>query len=229
MSERVKINALVLLGINLLVPLLVFFIKSDWIQPFLFAFASLLLLYYGKVRRWILFLVAFIILGFLAEMSIQVGNSFMDFMAMTFFIFYRFIPMLMVGSMLFFDYHTSEILSSLQSVYLPRKMVIAITIAIRYIPTFREEFHLIKNCMRLRGIEFSWKRPIRSFSYFITPQLFRCSLLAEELTAAGMIKGIDSDCRRTSIFDYGWHWRDTLVSGAFLLGIGVIAWVGGLS
>lgn len=229
MKERVKINALVLLGINLLVPLLVFFIKSEWIQPFLFAFASLLLLYYGKVKRWILFLIAFIILGFLAEMSIRFGNSFMDFMAMTFFIFYRFIPMLMVGSMLFFDYHTSEILSSLQSVYLPRKMVIAITIAIRYIPTFREEFHLIKNCMRLRGIDFSWKRPIRSFSYFITPQLFRCSLLAEELTAAGMIKGIDSDRRRTSIFDYGWHWHDTLVSCAFLLGIGVIAWIGGLS
>lgn len=229
MKERVKINALVLLGINLLVPLLVFFIKSEWIQPFLFAFASLLLFYYGKVRRWILFLIAFLVLGFLAEASIRFGNSFMDFIGMTFFIFYRFIPMLMIGSMLFFDYHTSEILSSLQAIRLPRKMVIAITIAIRYIPTFREEFHLIKNCMRLRGIEFSWKKPIRSFSYFITPQLFRCSLLAEELTSAGMIKGIDSTCRRTSIFDYGWHLRDTIVSGAFVLGTVLIAWVGGLS
>ncbi|MDO4711955.1 MAG: energy-coupling factor transporter transmembrane component T [Peptostreptococcaceae bacterium] len=228
MNKRVKINALVLLGINLLIPLLVLVIKSDRIQPFLFGFASLLLLYYGKLRRWFMFLIAFVVLGFLAMESIKFGNAFMDLMAMTFFIFYRFIPMLMIGSMLFFDYHTSEILSSLQAVYLPRKMVIAITIAIRYIPTFREEFRLIKNCMRLRGIEFSWRRPIQSFSYFITPQLFRCALLAEELTAAGLTKGIDSPCRRTSIFEYGWHWYDTMVSMAFILGAVLTAWCEGV-
>lgn len=227
-NEKPKINALILLGTNLLVPILVLLVKSQWLQFFLFTFASVLLLYYGKIKRWLYFLGLFAALGFLATMSLRFEGSVMDFVSMTCFIFYQFIPLMMIGSMLFFDYHTSEILSSLQSIRLPRKIVIAITIAIRYIPTFREEFHLIKNCMRLRGIEFSWRRPIQSFSYFITPQLFRCSLLAEELTSAGLTKGIDSTCRRSSIFDYGWHWYDSAVAGILVVGSLLMIRYGGI-
>ncbi len=227
MKEQVKLNVLVLLGINLLLPILLSIYRSEWMVPYVFVFASLILLYYKKTRRFFKFLSAFVLFRLLGTISISVSASWLSFFEMTFFIFYQFIPMLMIGSLLFFDYQTSEILSALQSIHLPRKIIIAITIAIRYVPTFREEFRLIKNCMQLRGIGFSWKKPIQSFSYFIVPQLFRCSLLAEELTSAGLTKGIDSGCKRTSIFEHGWHWYDTMAFSGFLLGMLAIIRFGG--
>lgn len=55
--------------------------------------------------------------------------------------------------------------------------------------------------MRLRGIRFTLRRPLQSFSYFLVPQLFRCMLLKEEITAACYTKGIDCKQRRSSYFD----------------------------
>ncbi|MDO5095151.1 MAG: energy-coupling factor transporter transmembrane component T [Peptostreptococcaceae bacterium] len=224
-----KLNVLVLLGVNLLLPILLSMYRSEWTIPYVFVFASMIMLYYKKTRRFFKYLIAFVIFRFLATMPIPESAMWLSFFSMTFFIIYQFLPMMMIGSLLFFDYQTSEILSALQSIHLPRKIIIAITIAIRYVPTFREEFRLIKNCMYLRGIGFSWKKPIQSFSYFIVPQLFRCSLLAEELTSAGLTKGIDSKCKRTSIFEHGWHWYDTVVFGGFLLGMFFVIRYGGSS
>lgn len=227
LNYKNKLNVLVLLGINLLLPIFLSVFRSEWTIPYVFSFAGMVMLYYGKTRRFLKFLAAFAVFRLIISIPIPDSAAWLSFFSMTFFIFYQFIPMLMIGTLLFFDYQTSEILSALQSIRLPRKIIIAITIAIRYVPTFREEFRLIKNCMYLRGIGFSWRKPVQSFSYFIVPQLFRCSLLAEELTSAGLTKGIDSKCKRTSIFEHGWHWYDTVVLGGFLLGMFFIIRYGG--
>ena len=99
------------------------------------------------------------------------------------------------------DYTTAEILSALESLRLPKSIIIASTITLRYIPTFRTEFSYIKESMRLRGFSFSFLHPIRSFRFFVVPQLFRCMALSEEVTAAGMVKGIDNPNRRSSYYE----------------------------
>ena len=101
----------------------------------------------------------------------------------------------------------------------PRVLVVAVTITLKYIPTFKREFSYITESMRLRGIGFTWKKPIKSFKYFIIPQLFRCAALAEEVTAAGLVKGIDAPMRRTSYYEEKATFADVAVFALFLIGL----------
>jgi energy-coupling factor transport system permease protein len=98
-------------------------------------------------------------------------------------------------------------------------IVIAVTITLKYIPTFKREFSYILESMRLRGINFTIKHPIKSFQYFIVPQLFRCAALAEEVTAAGYVKGIDVPVKRTSYFEEKVRVPDVAVLALFLVGL----------
>ena len=112
-----------------------------------------------------------------------------------------FLPCMVMALVLVKDYTTAEILSALESLRLPKSIIIAATITLRYIPTFKTEFSYIKESMRLRGFSFSYLHPVRSFRFFIVPQLFRCMALSEEITAAGMVKGIDNPNRRSSYYE----------------------------
>ena len=69
--------------------------------------------------------------------------------------FMQFIPCLIMASILIWDYNSTEILSALDPVHLPKSFVVAVTVALRYIPTFKREFDYIKESMRLRGIPYT--------------------------------------------------------------------------
>ena len=135
----------------------------------------------------------------------------------------QFLPCLMMATILFKDYTTAELLSTLEKLPLPRNLVVAVIITLRYVPTFKREFGYIKESMRLRGIAFTLKKPIESFRYFIVPQLFRCTALAEEVTSAGLVKGIDANIKRTSYYEQKCRKSDAFL--AILLIIGIM-WAG---
>ena len=224
-----KIHALVLISINLIIPFAAMFAHNILVTYYLFLFSSGILLWFGNVRRFLKFLLAFAIFGISHYILQSLKMPHLDMIAMTLFILFHFLPLMMIASLLFYDYNPSEILSSLQPLRIDRRIIIALTIALRYIPTFQAEFKWMKTSMAMRGIAFTWKHPIRSFSYFITPQLFRCSLLAEELTAAGISKGIEHKAMRTSIYNIRWKTSDTALLVGFLTGfVAIVVWGGQL-
>ena len=137
-----------------------------------------------------------------------------------------FIPSILIAILIVTEYNSSEILSALQRLHLPKIFIIGLTITIRYIPTFKWEFSIIKQAMNIRGVKFSIFHPIRTFEYLIVPQLFRCVSLSMELTAAGLTKGIGSADNRTSYFYNKLGITDYFVLAIFL--IGTIAIIGGL-
>ena len=51
------------------------------------------------------------------------------------------------------------------------------------------------------------------------PQLFRCAALAEEVTAAGLVKGIDAPGRRTSYYEERFSFMDIAVMTVFIFGL----------
>lgn len=136
-----------------------------------------------------------------------------------------FLPCILIAILIVTDYNSSEILSALQRLHLPKIFIIGLTVTIRYIPTFRREFLIIKQAMHIRGVRFSVLHPLRTFEYLLVPQLFRCVSLSSELTAAGLTKGIASDQKRTSYFADNFHKVDYIL---FIFGtIGLIVIVGG--
>ncbi|MCR4733044.1 MAG: energy-coupling factor transporter transmembrane protein EcfT [Lachnospiraceae bacterium] len=212
-----KVNPMVLLLLNLLVPTMYIFIHGAYLQMFFMVFCSVLLLVTGNIKSLVVSLVFY---GGIYEicyvgMQIALLRGIVGF----FVILIQFIPCLMLASILVTKYSSTQLLSALEAFHLPRVLVIATTITLKFFPTFRREFSYIRESMRLRGIAFSWKRPVESFRYFIAPQLFRCAALAEEVTAAGLVKGMDMPVKRTSYFEVKLRYTDALVLIVFVAGI----------
>ena len=219
--KAIKINPSLVLFFNILIPTLFMFMAAYPLNYVLMVFASLVLLLSGKIKRTLIFI---IIYGLFLGISTFFMNVFQVGGIVIFLsIMMQFLPCLMMATILFKDYTTAELLSTLEKLPLPRNFVVAVIITLRYVPTFKREFGYIKESMRLRGIAFTWKKPIESFRYFIVPQLFRCTALAEEVTSAGLVKGIDANIKRTSYYEQKFRKSDTFL--ALLLIIGIM-WAG---
>lgn len=223
-----KLHPLIFFIINLIVPVMSMFRSSAYMPYYLFAVAAIFLILYKEERRLLKGLTFFVLFGVLARITISSDIAYIRLTSMMFFVSFYFIPLSLFASLLFFNYNPSEILSALQAIGLNRKFIIMVTITLRYMPSFFNEFRIMRGNMAMRGIKISWKHPIKSFGYFITPQLFRCSMLAEELTGAGLTKGIDNRTKRSSIFQNKWQLSDSLVLCLFFIGFGLTIYFGGV-
>ncbi|MGP1611814.1 MAG: energy-coupling factor transporter transmembrane component T [Catonella sp.] len=219
--KAIKINPSLVLFFNLLIPTLFMFMAAYPLNYILMVFASLVLVIGGKLKRT---LILIFIYGLLWGGNVLFSTVFsIGSLAIFCVLMMQFMPCVMMATILFRDYTTAELLSALERLPLPRNLVVAVIITLRYVPTFKREFGYIKESMRLRGIAFTWKKPIESFRYFIVPQLFRCTVLAEEVTSAGLVKGIDANIRRSSYYEQRFKKSDGLL--VILLIIGIV-WAG---
>lgn len=200
--KKVHINPLILIIYNFFAPLCMMSQPLFYTRPFFLLVSSLFLLLEGKWKRLLKFYLALIILYAIFYYSYFLPKGQLKtFSYSTMVVWMSFVPVLMCASILIFDDTPSEIISSLEKLHLPKTFIIALTITIRYIPTFQKEFKVMKEAMQLRGLDYSYKHPFKRFEYFIVPQLFRSMLVAEELTAAGLTKGIKAPIKRTSFID----------------------------
>ena len=215
--SRIRINPVVLILINVIAPSMYILINGKYLQYFLLAFASFVLILMGRFKRLAGMLAVYGIMMGIYMVTIQDDRA--KFIGLFLIVLAQSVPCLVLASVLVSKYNSAELLAALETMRIPRMMVVAVTITLKYIPTFSREFKLIKESMRLRGIEFTLKKPIRSFKYFVVPQLFRCAALAEEVTAAGMVKGIDAPVRRSSYFEERVRWSDAMIMVIFVLGL----------
>ena len=215
--NRRKINPLTLIIINAVLPVVTMFFPTDKsiIIGLCLGYTALLIARRYKTALktliWVSLGIIFILLN-----SFYIKSSVLGMMInMTVY----FTPCILIAVLIVTDYNSSEILSALQRLHLPK-------IFIRYIPTFRREFRIIKQAMHIRGVEFSMKHPLRTFEYLLVPQLFRCVSLSAELTAAGLTKGIATKEKRTSYFDNRFHGVDYMMFA--IGGVGMVLIIGGL-
>lgn len=214
---KLNINPLVLIVINVLSPTMYIFLKGTYLQYFLAVFALMVLIFMGCLK---------VLLGYLAVYALMqavifAGTYFspVSSFSLFFVVLIQTVPCFVLAAALISRYTSAELLSSLETLRIPRTLVVAVTITLKYIPTFRREFKYILESMRLRGISFSIRRPIKSFQYFVVPQLFRCAALSEEVTAAGLVKGIDAPVRRSSYFEQKIRFSDIIILAIFFAGI----------
>ena len=215
--KALKVNPVVLILINVIAPSMYIFLNGKYLEYFLLIFSSVLLLLMGRYKRMLGLLVVFF--SMIGIYLITIDHDATKFWGLFFVVLAQSVPCIALASILVSKYNSAQLLSALETMRIPRVLVVAVTITIKYIPTFKREFGLIKESMRLRGISFTWKKPIRSFQYFIVPQLFRCAALAEEVTAAGMVKGIDAPKRRSSYFEEKIRWSDVMILAVFVMGL----------
>lgn len=98
-----------------------------------------------------------------------------------------------------------ELACALQRAHLPRHGIIALCIALRFFPTMAGEFRAVAEAMRVRGMAITpisvVTQPVRVMENLLVPVMSRLSIVADELSNAAIVRGMDSLRPRTSYYD----------------------------
>ena len=97
----------------------------------------------------------------------------------------------------------NEFLSAMARLRCPRKLTIPLAVMLRYLPTIREDWHFIRDAMRLRDVSPSlWgflRAPAMTVNCLYVPLLSAASRAADELSIAAVTRGIENPKLRTCL------------------------------
>ena len=98
-----------------------------------------------------------------------------------------------------------EFLYAMARLHFPKKLTIPIAVMLRYLPTIREDWHFIKDAMRLRDVSPSLlgflKAPAMTVNCIYVPLLTAASKAADELSIASVTRGIENPKPRTCLVE----------------------------
>ena len=140
----------------------------------------------------------------------------------------KFLPFLMAAMVIFTKVDTKSVVSSLNKMKLPKGIMLGFTVAVRFLPTIKKEMTIITNSMKMRGIEIGTKNiffhPIQSLEYALVPVLFRATSLADDMTAAALVKGAESPKTAAELFKIKFGIIDYVfaLSSIFVVGAAII-------
>ena len=140
----------------------------------------------------------------------------------------KFLPFLMAAMVIFNKVDTKSLVSSLNKMKLPKGIMLGFTVAVRFLPTIKKEMTIITTSMKMRGIEIGTKNiffhPIQSLEYALVPVLFRATSLADDMTAAALVKGAESPKTSAELFKIKFGIIDYVfaLSSIFVVGAAII-------
>ncbi|MDO5574341.1 MAG: energy-coupling factor transporter transmembrane component T [bacterium] len=121
----------------------------------------------------------------------------------------------MLGLSLTRTMSTGEIIETLEKLKIPRMLIIPFAVTLRYLPTVKAELGFIRESLKLRGIDTSFpafvKSPVKWMEYMLVPVLMRSLRLADELSAAAMVRGIENHTARAWLYPREYHAEKSLV------------------
>ena len=112
-----------------------------------------------------------------------------------------------------------EFLSAMARLRVPKKLTIPIAVMLRYLPTIREDWHFIKDAMRLRDVSPTFigfmKAPAMTVNCIYVPLLTAASKAADELSIASVTRGIENPKPRTCLVNIQMKAADWLAMTLF--------------
>lgn len=118
----------------------------------------------------------------------------------------------------------SELMASMEQLYLPRGLIISLCVMLRYMPCLRKDVENIGVAMHMRGIRTglgALLTPMKSLEYVFVPLLSGASVMADDLSMAAYTRGVDIPGRKSRYFACRLGWADALV---FSLLAALIVW-----
>lgn len=101
----------------------------------------------------------------------------------------------MAGKYLIQTSDVGDIITSMDTVHVPRAITIPVAVMFRFFPSFKEEHHHIKQAMKIRGI--TLKNPLRYGEYVSVPLLILSSTIADDIAMAAETRGIGIEGEKT--------------------------------
>ena len=128
----------------------------------------------------------------------------------------KMLPCLMIGGLLISTLSLREIIAALRWFHVPQKLIIAISVTLRYFPAIKEEVAHIRDALRLRSIS-----GMEKVEATLVPLMISATNTAEELSAAAVTRGIENPVKKTSLIRLQMHifdWVIISVGGLFAVG-----------
>ncbi|GAU75842.1 energy-coupling factor transporter transmembrane component T [Fusibacter sp. 3D3] len=201
-----KIDPRTLFILNVLFCITMFIVSSEMANHLCFTIAFLLMVTVKMYKKAFAFAASYLAIVFLNYFFLMYpfGNAKLLF-SLLFYLFSKFIPIVMIASILVNTIKTSEMITAIEKMKLPKGIMLAIIVAFRFVPTIQSEMAFSKESMHLRGIGISFKNilryPVRTVEYSLIPLLFRSLKISEELTATALTRGVEHDVKRSAYFD----------------------------
>lgn len=198
----IKLNPLTLVILNILFPVVIFLGKGVIYETICLLIAVAVLIIYKRYLQILKFVIGYLIFLSLAYL-LSISNVILiaDLFGTLVYIILRMIPVMMIAYILVKDIKSNELLSAFEQIHLPKKIMLSITVALRFFPTYKLEIKMIRESLKMRNINLSIKQPLKFLEYWLVPVLMRINLIAEEMTATAMTKGVESPIRRTSFYN----------------------------
>jgi len=178
------------------------------------ALTVVLALYLSLQGLWkaaLTFLLGMMLLAVAYAVSVSAGVTVLDFVAFMLSLLLRTLPVAMAAYPLGFV-PSGRLIASLQRLHLPKGLLIALAVALRFLPMLRLEYEAVQTSARLRGLSASklknWRNPLQMFEYRIVPLLMRSLKIADELAASASVRGIEAPGKRTSVYTIGLNLQD---------------------
>lgn len=118
----------------------------------------------------------------------------------------------------------SEFLSAMNRIHAPKKFVITFAVMLRYIPTIQEDWHFVKDAMRMRDVSPSLggflSHPGMTVECIYVPLMMMASKAADELSIASVTRGIENPNPRTCLVQIKCgiaDWMAMLIAVAFFI------------
>lgn len=128
----------------------------------------------------------------------------------------RMFPCLMVGSLMIHTISLREFIVGMRRLRIPQKLIIPVSVTLRYFPAIREEAGYIRDAMRLRNV-----RGLAKVEAMVVPLMVSATGTAEELSAAAVTRGIEDPVKKTSLVELHisvWDWLFVFAAVVFLIG-----------
>lgn len=124
----------------------------------------------------------------------------------------RMFPCLMVGSLMLKTLSLRQFIVGLRKLHIPQKLIIPVSVTLRYFPAIKEETGYIRDAMRLRNV-----RGMEKAEALLVPLMISATETAEELSAAAVTRGIENPAQKTSMISLKMGVFDWIVSAVAVL------------
>ena len=145
----------------------------------------------GGIKWGAAFLVLYMVQWYILPVSPEIiATSFSIFLNYA----RRMFPCLMVGSLMVKTISLRRFIVGLRKLRVPQKLIIPISVTLRYFPAIKEETGYIRDAMRLRDV-----RGLEKIEALVVPLMVSATETAEELSAAAVTRGIENPAQKTSV------------------------------
>lgn len=132
--------------------------------------------------------------------------------------FSRMVPLVMIATALL-GKPPGAVLASFERLRASKNLVLIVCVLLRFFPVLMKEMGAIAEGMAARSVFRSGYgillRPRLAYECFLVPLLVRCLKLSSELSASAVLRGIESDGQRSSMYTIGFGKADGLAAVLF--------------